>query len=96
MYLGVMVEKGETEDVYQHPLHPYTRGLLSAVPVADPNFEKSRGRILLSGDVPSPINPKPGCRFAARCPLTMQECSEKQPELKDMGNGHFVACYAVK
>ena len=96
MYLGVMVEKGETEDVYQHPLHPYTRGLLSAVPVADPHLEKARSRILLSGDVPSPINPKPGCRFAARCPLAMEACHQKQPELKNMGNDHFVACFAVE
>jgi len=95
MYLGVIAEMGATEEIYQHPLHPYTTGLLSAVPVADPNYEKQRSRILLTGDVPSPINPQPGCRFASRCPLVMPKCKEAQPELRDAGNGHFVACFAV-
>jgi oligopeptide transport system ATP-binding protein len=95
MYLGVMVEMGLTEEVYQHPLHPYTKGLLAAVPIADPIYEKQRSRILLSGDVPSPINPKPGCRFAGRCPLVMDKCKETQPKLRDAGAGHTVACFAV-
>ena len=67
MYLGTMVEYGSTRDVYEHPVHPYTRGLLSAVPVADPDYEKAHNRIPMDGEVPSPINPKPGCRFCARC-----------------------------
>jgi len=95
MYLGSVVEMGQTEEVYQYPLHPYTIGLLSAVPNADPDYEKQRTRILLSGDVPSPINPKPGCRFFARCTQAMPVCSQVQPRFRDVGNGHFVACYAV-
>ena len=95
MYLGVIVEMGATEEVYANPLHPYTVGLLSAVPAADPIYEKKRTRVLLTGDVPSPVNPKPGCRFAGRCPRVMAKCHEAQPELRDVGSGHFVACYAV-
>jgi oligopeptide transport system ATP-binding protein len=95
MYLGQIVEMGETEELYTHPLHPYTTGLLSAVPNADPEYEKQRARILLSGDVPSPINPKPGCRFFARCPRAMPVCSETQPQFRELSSGHFVACHAV-
>lgn len=96
MYLGCMVEMANTESLFDNPLHPYTIGLLSAIPNPDPDFEKQRGRVLLTGDVPSPINPKPGCRFFGRCPQAMPICSQSQPEFKDMGNGHFVACYAVE
>lgn len=96
MYLGCVVEMGVTEEVYTHPLHPYTIGLLSAVPTADPDFEKQRARVLLAGDVPSPINPKPGCRFFGRCSRAMPICNEAQPQFRDVGNGHYVACYAVE
>ena len=92
MYLGTMVEYGSTRDVYEHPVHPYTRGLLSAVPVADPDYEKAHNRIPMDGEVPSPINPKPGCRFCARCRKATQ-CHEETPKLRDVGGGHMAACW---
>lgn len=92
MYLGTMVEYGSTRDVYEHPVHPYTRGLLSAVPVADPDYEKAHNRIPMDGEVPSPINPKPGCRFCARCRKATAQCHEETPKLRDVG-GHMAACW---
>ena len=93
MYLGPMVEYGSTRDVYEHPVHPYTRGLLSAVPVADPDYEKAHNRIPMDGEVPSPINPKPGCRFCARCRKATAQCHEETPKLRDVGGGHMAACW---
>ena len=91
MYLGTMVEYGSTRDVYEHPVHPYTRGLLSAVPVADPDYEKAHNRIPMDGEVPSPINPKPGCRFCARCRKATAQCHEETPKLRDVGGGHMTS-----
>lgn len=96
MYLGTMVEYGETEDVYSNALHPYTQGLLSAVPVADPDFEKTHERIAMEGEVASPINPAPGCRFCSRCNRASAICSQIAPELRDMGKGHMVACHNLE
>lgn len=93
MYLGTMVEYGSTRDVYEHSVHPYTRGLLSAVPVADPDYEKAHNRIPMDGEVPSPINPKPGCRFCARCRKATAQCHEETPKLRDVGGGHMAACW---
>lgn len=93
MYLGTMVEYGSTRDVYEHPVHPYTRGLLSAVPVADPDYEKAHNRIPMDGEVPSPINPKPGCRFCARYRKATAQCHEETPKLRDVGGGHMAACW---
>ena len=93
MYLGTMVEYGSTRDVYEHPVHPYTRGLLSAVPVADPDYEKAHNRIPMDGEVPSPINPKPGCRFCARCRKATAQCHKETPKLRDVGGGHMAACW---
>ena len=79
MYLGTMVEYGPTEEVYGHPAHPYTQGLLSAVPVADPDYEKTHHRIPMEGEVPSPIDPKPGCRFCGRCPWLPSSAARRRP-----------------
>ncbi|MDO4326495.1 MAG: dipeptide ABC transporter ATP-binding protein [bacterium] len=96
MYLGTMVEYGNTKEVYSNPLHPYTQGLLSAVPVADPDYEKAHQRIPMDGEVPSPVNPKPGCRFCARCRNATDVCRSETPQLKDVGAGHKVACHHVQ
>ena len=93
MYLGTMVEYGPTEEVYGHPAHPYTQGLLSAVPVADPDYEKTHHRIPMEGEVPSPIAPKPGCRFCGRCPRATEQCRTQTPAPKDLSGGHFAACH---
>ena len=95
MYLGTLAEYGDTEEVYSHPIHPYTKGLLSAVPVADPDYEKTHERIHMDGEVGSPINPKLGCRFWGRCPMATEKCREMDPILRDMGGGHMVACHNV-
>ncbi|MDF2533744.1 MAG: transporter ATP-binding protein [Clostridia bacterium] len=95
MYLGTMVEMASSEELYKNPLHPYTQALLSAIPIADPQIEKSRQRILLEGDVPSPINPPPGCRFKARCRYAKDICSQEMPEFREVAPDHFVACHIV-
>ena len=93
MYLGRMVEKGESHKVYTEGLHPYTQALLSAVPIPDPEVAKNNKRIVLEGDIPSPIDPPPGCRFKSRCRYAKPICSEVDPELKEVKPGHFVACH---
>jgi len=95
MYLGHIVEITDSKTLYDNPLHPYTKALLSAVPVPDPFVEESRERIILAGDVPSPVNPPPGCNFHPRCPLAIGECSQAVPPLRDVGGGHEVACIRV-
>ena len=93
MYLGMLVEYGDTEAVYSHPAHPYTQGLLSAVPVADPDYEASHTRIPMDGEVGSPVNPKPGCRFCGRCKRASAICFEQTPELRTIASGHMAACH---
>jgi oligopeptide transport system ATP-binding protein len=93
MYLGTMVELASSHDLYEKPLHPYTQALLSAIPIPDPEIERNRKRIMLEGEVPSPINPKPGCRFAGRCRYVKPVCLEKDPEFKEVEKDHFVACH---
>ncbi len=93
MYLGKIVELTDKNELYRNPKHPYTQALLSAIPEADPTIKKER--ILLKGDVPSPINPPKGCRFHTRCPKVMDICKVEEPEFVDSGNGHFVACHLV-
>jgi oligopeptide/dipeptide ABC transporter ATP-binding protein len=96
MYLGHIVEITDSDTLYRNPLHPYTRALLSAVPIADPLVEKKREHILLKGEVPSPLNPPPGCAFHPRCNEAIPECSRVTPQLEDIGNRHEVACIRVK
>ena len=93
MYLGNLVEKGLSDDVYSAPLHPYTKALLSAVPIPDPKVAKANKRIVLEGDIPSPIDPPAGCRFAGRCPNVMDKCKSTNPVMKEVKEGHFVACH---
>ena len=93
MYLGKVVEIGDADEVYDHPIHPYTESLLSAVPIPDPITAKSSQRIVLSGDVPSPMNMPTGCAFRTRCRFATDKCAEECPSLADKGNGHMVACH---
>ena len=95
MYLGKMVEIASRDEIYKKPLHPYCKALLSAVPTPDPRVEAGRKRILLTGDVPTPLNPPSGCSFHPRCQLAEKICTETVPDLKDAGGGHFVACHLV-
>ena len=95
MYLGKIVELTDRYTLYNDPKHPYTQALLSAVPIPDPFVEEKRRRIILEGDVPSPANPPKGCNFNTRCPVVMDICKESEPEFKDIGGEHWVACFRV-
>lgn len=95
MYLGRVVEITRSRELYDNPLHPYTKALLSAIPIADPFVEESRERIILKGEVPSPLNPPPGCSFHPRCFMAIPECSQAVPTLREISDGHQVACIRV-
>lgn len=95
MYLGKMVELADASEIYDHPLHPYSKSLLSAVPVPDPKIARANQRIVLSGDIPSPLNAPSGCPFRTRCPYASEECAQSMPDFKEVSSGHFVACHKV-
>ncbi len=96
MYLGVIAELAARDELYENPLHPYTRALLSAVPIPDPLRDRARQRVILTGDVPSPINPPSGCRFHPRCPIAKPHCSQSVPAWREVAPSHWVACHEVK
>ena len=95
MYLGRMVELADADEIYNHPLHPYSQSLLSAVPVPDPKIARANKRIMLTGDIPSPLNAPSGCPFRTRCPHACERCAESMPEFREVSAGHFVACHRV-
>ncbi|MDF2537935.1 MAG: oligopeptide/dipeptide transporter, ATPase subunit [Herbinix sp.] len=95
MYLGHLVELADSKELYKNPLHPYTRTLLSAIPIADPKASRNTKRIILKGDIPSPLNPPSGCPFRTRCPHATEACANEMPALKDVGGGHYVACHHI-
>lgn len=96
MYLGTIAELAESDELYENPMHPYTKALLSAIPIPDPDLQRSKNRIPLKGEVPSPINPPPGCKFVDRCPYATEKCRNERPDLKEVREAHFVACHMVK
>lgn len=96
MYLGKIVEMAPSHELYANPQHPYTEVLMSAIPIPDPELERQKKRMKIEGEIPSPINPKPGCRFASRCPYATDRCREETPELKEIAAEHFVACHLRK
>ena len=95
MYLGKMFELADANEIYDHPLHPYSKSLLSAVPVPDPKIARANQRIVLSGDIPSPLNAPSGCPFRTRCPYACDKCAESMPDFQEVSAGHFVACHRV-
>ena len=94
LYLGKMVEKAEPDELFDNPIHPYTRALLSAIPVPDASY-KGKDAEVMKGEVTSPINPPPGCRFASRCPHASSRCREEYPKYREIKPGHFVACHLI-
>jgi peptide/nickel transport system ATP-binding protein/oligopeptide transport system ATP-binding protein len=94
MYLGKMVEMTDRDELFRNPLHPYTQALMSAIPIPDPTIK--RERIILQGDVPSPLNPPQGCRFHPRCPVAMAQCAIEEPPFREVSAGHSVACWRVE
>ena len=95
MYLGNLVELAESYELYRNPIHPYTKTLMSAVPIPDPVVTRSRERVILEGDIPSPIDPPSGCKFHTRCPYAMERCKHETPVFKDHGGGHYAACHLL-
>ena len=93
MYLGRIVEYAKTEDIFSHPRHPYTEGLMSAVPIPDPSLRGKRPKVILEGDLPSPAAPPPGCHFHTRCRYATEECSHTPPKMCEVEPGHFCACH---
>ena len=95
MYLGNLVELAESYELYRNPIHPYTKTLMSAVPIPDPKVTRARERMILEGDIPSPINPPSGCKFHTRCPYATERCKQEVPVFKDHGGGHYAACHLL-
>ena len=95
MYLGKIMELTSSDELYDNPLHPYTKALISAAPIPNPRVDRARERIILKGEVPSPIDPPKGCNFCTRCPYADKKCFQEEPEFKDVGGGHFVACHLI-